>query len=95
MVGSTVLRRRDRIISSVKARITKSTHRFGIEIPTSKAHAIEIDRKNGNQLWQEALEKEMNNIGVAFEILNDGENVPVGYKKSSGHLIWSHEARLY
>ena len=32
---------------------------------------------------------EMYNIGVAFEILEDGKSAPVGYTKVSGHLIWS------
>ena len=31
----------------------------------------------------------MYNIGVAFEILEDGETAPAGYTKVSGHLIWS------
>ena len=32
---------------------------------------------------------EMYNIGVAFEILEDGKSAPAGYIKVSGHLIWS------
>ena len=32
---------------------------------------------------------EMYNIGVAFEILEDGKSAPIGYTKVSGHLIWS------
>ena len=39
--------------------------------------------------WNYALEMEMYNIGVAFEILEDGETAPAGYTKVSGHLIWS------
>ena len=31
---------------------------------------------------------EMYNIGVAFEILEDGKTAPAGYTKVSGHLIW-------
>ena len=52
-------------------------------------HAFELDRKNGNNLWKKALEMEMYNIGVAFEILEDGKTGPAGYTKVSGHLIWS------
>ena len=48
--------------------------------------AFELDRKNGNNLWKEALETEMY---VAFEILEDGKTAPAGYTKVSGHLIWS------
>ena len=30
----------------------------------------------------------MSNVGIAFNILEDNEELPVGYKKSSGHLVW-------
>ena len=34
------------------------------------------------------LTKEMRAVDVAFEILEHNENIPVGYKKSSGHMIF-------
>ena len=49
---------------------------------------MEIDTKNGNQLWRDALAKEMKNVGVAFDVLEDHQRVPVGWTKASGHLIW-------
>ena len=70
-------------------RIRKTTHKYGIEIPTSVEHAFELDRKNANNLWKEALEMEMYNIGVASEILEQEKTAPAGYTKVSGHLIWS------
>ena len=66
----------------------KATHKYGIEIPTSVKHAEEIDKKNGNTLWQDAIRLEISNIGVAFDILERGENPPPGYSKSSGHMIY-------
>ena len=39
------LRKRDRIISKVKARFEKKTHKFGIEVPTTVKQALEIDRE--------------------------------------------------
>ena len=83
------LKKRQVILSALKKRIRKTTHKYGIEIPTSVEHAFELDRKNGNYLWKDALEMEMYNIGVAFEILEDGKTAPAGYTKVSGHLIWS------
>ena len=68
------LKKRQVILSALKKRIRKTTHKYGIEIPTSVEHAFELDRKNGNNLWKEALEMEMYNIGIAFEILEDGKN---------------------
>ena len=38
--------------------------------------------------WQDALVLEMKNVGVAFKILEQGEHVPPGYTKSSGHLVF-------
>ena len=83
------LKKRKVILSALKKRIRKTTHKYGIEIPTSVEHAFELDRKNGNNLWKDAIEMEMYNIGVAFEILDDGKTAPAGYTKVSGHLIWS------
>ena len=82
------LRKRDIIISKVKARIRKTTHKYGIEVPRSVEHAKELDIKNKNSLWQDAIDKEMHNIGVAFQILENDEHVPVGWKKATGHMIF-------
>ena len=82
------LRRRNAILSAVKARVRKKTHKYGIEIPRSLAHAKELDRINGNTLWMDALKLEMHNVGVAFEVLADGEGAPKGWKRASGHIIW-------
>ena len=56
------LKKRDAIIAQVKSRVTKRTHKFGIEIPTSLEHAIEIDRRNGNTVWQDSVAKEIYNV---------------------------------
>ena len=47
--------KRDAIITSVTLRLKKSTHKYGIEVPTSVKHARAIDKKNNNHLWMEAL----------------------------------------
>ena len=83
------LKKRLVILAALKKRVRKTTHKYGIEIPTSVEHAYEHDIKNGNNHWKEALEMEMYNIGVAFEILEDGKTAPIGYTKVSGHVIWS------
>ena len=83
-----VLKRRDRLITAVKARVRKTTHKYGIEIPTSIQHAFELDRKNGNTIWRDAIRKEMTNVGIAFDILEHEETVPVGYEKVTGHIIF-------
>ena len=59
------LRKRDIILSKINARIRKTTHKYGIEIPTSVDHAMGIDRSNSNTFWKDALAKEMTEVGVA------------------------------
>ena len=44
------LKKRDSIIASVRSRIARTTHKYGIEIPTSWKHAKEIDACNKNHL---------------------------------------------
>ena len=82
------LRKRDTIISAVKARIRRTTHKYGVEIPRDVRQAHALDKANGNDLWKKAIQKEMTNVGVAFEILEDDQNVPVGWSKQSGHLVF-------
>ena len=82
------LKKRDSIIASVRSRIARTTHKYGIEIPTSWKHAIEIDVRNKNRLWQNTLAKKMKNVGVSFHILEAHENVPVCWSKASEYLIW-------
>jgi hypothetical protein len=82
------LRKRDIILSKVKARIKKTTHKYGVEIPNSIDHAHAIDKRNNNTLWKDALAKEMTEVGVAFEVLEEGITAPIGWSKVTGHLIW-------
>ena len=50
--------------------------------------AHRIDKENGNTLWRDAIEKEMLNVGIAFQILENDEHTPVGWKEASGHPIF-------
>jgi hypothetical protein len=80
------LRSRNTILSAVKARVRKKTHKYGIEVPISLAHAKELDRINGNSLWMDVLKLEMHYVGVAFEVLADGEGAPQGWKRANSPL---------
>jgi hypothetical protein len=59
-----------------------------IELPTSINHARELDEVQENHLWMETLQKEMFNIGIAFEVLEVGASAPKGWNKAIGHIIW-------
>ena len=82
------LRKRDTIISVVNMRVRKVTHKYGINILTGVEHAKEPDKQNDNTMWMDALVKEMHNIGVAFKVLDKGQQAPNGWKKVAGHLVW-------
>ena len=57
-------------------------------MPKSANHALEIDKKNGNAYWSDAIAKDMNNMRVAFQILDDNKPVTIGYKFIFCHMIF-------
>jgi hypothetical protein len=84
-----VLKKRDRIISAVNKRYHSRTHKFGFEIPKTVERARQIDRELGsNTLWQDAIAKEMNAVRVAFKILDDNQEPPVGYQFMKCHMVF-------
>ena len=68
--------------------------KFGIFVPTSIAEAEELDRINGNNLWREAINKEINKVKVAFQPLNEGESAPVGSKLIKCHMVFDVKFNL-
>ena len=85
----TVLRTRKRMISRLKThhKIRKRS-KFGIIVPKTLEEARELDLANGNTLWEAATKKELDNVKVAFELLEDGASVPIGSKLINYHLIY-------
>jgi hypothetical protein len=82
------LRKRDAIVKAVKSRSRRKTHKYGIEIPRDVKHAYELDRQNGDTFWSDAIAKEMHDAGIAFEIMEDDQPLPVGFRKVTGHMIF-------
>ena len=68
--------------------MSQVTHKYGVELPRSADHAAQLDKQNNNTLWAVALNREMSNDSVAFEILDHGVKQPVGWKLTSGHIIF-------
>ena len=82
------LKKRDRIIAAVNKRFVKRSHKYGIRVPSSVEEAIQIDNENKNTLWQDAIEKEMRNVRIAFKILAPESDVPIGYNFIKTHMIF-------
>ena len=83
-----VLKKRKKIINKVKTYRAhcKGNMKYGILIPRNTKEALQFDRDNGNTFWSDAIQKEMVNSKIAFEILAKGEKPPPGYKKIRCHL---------
>ena len=66
-----VLNKQERIIFLVKKRNTrylKRNEKFGIYLPKNIKEALQLDKENGNNLWADAIAKEMKNVKVSFKI---------------------------
>ena len=42
---------------------------------------------NGNTLWQDAIEREMENVMIAFQVISEGEKAPNGYQYVNFHMV--------
>ncbi len=55
-------------------------HKFVIECPKTVEDVLELDKSNGNTMWADAIAKEMKNVRVAFNPLQDDIQLPTGYQ---------------
>ena len=65
-----------------KGKRTKDpVYKFGIQIPRNMKEANELDLKNGNTKWQEAMNEEINSL-LGFDTFVDKGKIPFleGYK---------------
>ena len=86
---SYVLKKRNRIISKIKSKYWVRTHKYGIEIPKTAAQARQLDAKNGDTLWWDAIMKEMKNVRPAFDIFEGKkEDIGPGYQEIKCHMIF-------
>ena len=89
-----VLKKRDRIIASIRrqqTRYLRRSHKFGIELPKTVEQALALDAKNDNTLWADAISKEMENVRVAFEVLSDRKPVNVGHQFVRYHMVFGYQ----
>ena len=66
-----------RIISTVNSRVLKATHTYDIEVSTYVEHSNQIDGRIGNCACKYAINNEMKNVPIYFEILNRKNPIPV------------------
>jgi hypothetical protein len=74
---------------AVKRHVIKKCHKFGIGLPSHVDEAYAIDKANNNNLWTDAIAKEMKNVRVAFKILEGDETVPAVHQQIRCHGIFN------
>ena len=82
------LKKRIAIITKIKSKFWKKTHKYGIKIPRNVMEAKAIDIENGNKLWEESWVLEMTNNRCAFEHYKGNTSELVAYEEITGHLIF-------
>ena len=71
-------------------------YKFGVEVPRSIKHALQLDKLNGNNLWKEAIEKELSQINEykTFKSVKDGVRIPSDYKRIPYHFVFDVKVDL-
>ena len=96
-VDGTKLIRQARRIYKVKKRFTTIQYKFGVQVPQTGAQAMALDKENGNNLWEEAITKEINQLLdlETFKILERGERAPEDYTFVSLIIVFDvkHDGR--
>jgi len=90
--------------SRIKATRNAPKYKFGYRIPRNYDEAMQLDLKNGNTLWHDAIVLEMSQLAEydTFYDLGhkDTASPPAGYKKIRTHLVFDvkhdgrHKARM-
>ena len=50
--------------------------------------AYAIDKKNGITLWQDAIQKEMENVKIECKIIPKGKKPPNGFQYVNCHMVF-------
>ena len=64
------LQHRYRIISKVKSKYWRTSHKFWMRFTKTLKEAYDIDRQSGTEFWTKAIAKEMTKFRIAFEKLD-------------------------
>jgi hypothetical protein len=64
---------------------------FGLEVPRNVKESLELDKRNGNHRWAEAIHKEMQGLQdhKTFRFLDPGEVAPADYQFAPLRMIFT------
>jgi hypothetical protein len=83
-----VLKKRTAIISKLRSKFWQKTHTYVVRIPRTISEGKDIDQANGDTRWTDAIQLEIKNCQIAFEVYNGNIEELVDYQKISGHLVF-------
>ena len=83
-----VLKKKARLIKASKSLHRRQGCEYGIRLPNSTKEALRIDKETGTTYWRDAVDEEMKNVRVAFDIKEPGAKPPPGYKRIPIHMVF-------
>ena len=76
------------IISAVQSRTRKTNHKYGIEIPRNDDEVTKLDAKNRDTYWRNVVNKEMRNVAVAYQVMEENERAPNDHIYVGFHMVY-------
>jgi hypothetical protein len=81
------------MVHAYKSKINGTQFMFGVEIPRNTKRALELDKANGNNLWRESIDKELEMINQfkTFWHLDKGEVLGPEYKQVPYFIVYANK----
>jgi hypothetical protein len=81
------------MVKACKSSVNGTQFMFGIKIPKNVKFALEMDKENGNNLWQESIDKELEMINhfQTFQQLNKSEQLSPNFKPVPYFIVFANK----
>jgi hypothetical protein len=82
------------MVKAYKSSVNGTQFMFGVvEIPKNVKRALEMDKENGNTLWQDSIDKELEMINQfqTFQRLDKGEQLPPDFKPVPYFIVFANK----
>ena len=65
-------------------------YKFGVQVPRGLKQAAKLDKENGDNKWQEAIDKELKQLNSykTFRVMEKGEPPPEDYQRIPYHIVF-------
>ena len=72
----------NRCVNKSAKKKNRPLFKFGVQVPRNAKEALELDAKNGNTKWKDAIDTDFKQINEfkTFRLLGSGEKLPDDYK---------------